>query len=391
MLTDRLVATGRATEILRDLVRIESVNPVFPGGSRGEIEMSAYLDRFFRSLGLEPSRQEVLPGRENIWARIDTPNATRTILLESHMDTVTLEPVGVAMLNPELANGRMTGRGSCDTKASLAGMMAALESLVSRRGELSANVIVLGSVDEEYLMRGIKAFADLGLPIDAAIVGEPTGLNVVRAHKGLVRWSIETRGASAHTSRPENGDNAIYHMMEVIAAIRDDLEPRFASRSHPLLGKPTVTVATIQGGLGVNIVPDHCAIMIDRRTLPFEESSEVIAELEQIMAELRRRRPHVRVDLGTPFASISGLDTPADVPFAQLATGLASRHGGRPTAIGVPYGTNAWALAARGIPTIVLGPGDINQAHSADEWVELSQVERAAELYTAIALQYTGE
>ena len=103
----------------------------------------------------------------------------------------------------------MTGRGSCDTKASLAAMLAAVETLTRRREELRANVVVLGSVDEEYLMRGIVAFADLGLPIDAAVVGEPTGLNVVRAHKGLVRWEIATHGRAAHTSRPENGDNAI--------------------------------------------------------------------------------------------------------------------------------------------------------------------------------------
>ena len=391
MLTDRVVTIGRATEILRDLVRIESVNPFFPGGSRGESEMTAYVDRFFRSLRLEPTRQVVLPGRENIWAQIETPNAKGTILLESHMDTVTLEPVGTAMLEPVLANGRMTGRGSCDTKASLAGMLAALESLMSRRKELAVNVIVLGSVDEEYLMRGILAFAEQGLPIDAAIVGEPTGLNVVRAHKGLVRWTIETHGKSAHTSRPENGDNAIYQMTEVIAALREELEPRLAARSHPLLGRPTITVATIHGGLGVNIVPDQCAITIDRRTLPSEDVAAVIVEVESILAELRRRRPHVRVEIGAPFASISGLDTASDVPFVRLAVKLANQHGGQPTAIGVPYGTNAFALAAKGIPTIVLGPGDISQAHSADEWVDLSQVERAAELYAAIALNYTGE
>jgi acetylornithine deacetylase len=306
------------------------------------------------------------------------------------MDTVTLEPVGASMLDPRIAGGRMTGRGSCDTKASLAAMLTALESLVPRQRELEANLVVLGSVDEEYLMRGIVAFAAGGPSVDAAVVGEPTSLDVVRAHKGLVRWTIETHGRSAHTSRPEGGDNAIYQMVELIATLRPALEPRLRERSHPLLGHPTFTVSTIHGGLGVNIVPDRCAIAVDRRTLPSEQPDDVVAELHAAVDELTRQRPHLRVALGEPFANIAGLDTPDEHPFVRLATRVAHAHGGRPEAVGVPYGTNAPGLAARGVPTVVLGPGDIAQAHSEDEWVDLDQVERAAELYAELALGFRG-
>lgn len=390
MITERVTTAGRATTILKDLVAIESVNPFYPGGARGEAAMAAYLDALFRRLGLTPERQEVLPGRENVWARLEAPNARGTLLLEAHMDTVTLEPVGASMLDPVERGGRLSGRGSCDTKASLAAMLTALETLVARRDELPANLIVLGSVDEEYLMRGIVAFAGQGLPIDAAVVGEPTGLNVVRAHKGLVRWTIETRGKAAHTSRPENGDNAIYQMMEVVAALRTEIEPKLAARSHPLLGRPTFTVATIHGGMGVNIVPEHCAITVDRRTLPSEAADDVIREIESILADLRARNGAVHVEIGAPFANIGGLDTPADLSFVRLATRIARAHGGAAEAVGVPYGTNAAALAATGIPTVVLGPGDIAQAHSADEFVELAQVERCAELYAQLALGFSA-
>lgn len=388
MLTERIAASGRATTILRDLVAIESVNPFFPGGERGEIEMARYVADYFADLGLDPQRQEALPARENVWARLDVPGASRTLLLESHMDTVTIEPIGRGLLEPAVRDGRMSGRGSCDTKASLAAMLTALAALVERRDQLKANVIVLGSVDEEYLMRGIGAFAGLGLPIDAAVVGEPTSLNVVRAHKGLVRWTIEAHGRAAHTSRPENGVNAIDHMIETIGALRQRFDAVLPRRQHPLLGSPTFTVATIRGGTGVNIVPELCAIDVDRRTLPAESTAEVIAELHDVLAELRRRRPDLDVRVGEPFASIPGLDTPANEPFVQLATRIAHQHGGRSEPVGVPYGTNAWALAGRGIPTIVLGPGDIAQAHSADEWVDLAQVERAAELYVTLALAF---
>jgi succinyl-diaminopimelate desuccinylase len=385
VLTERLTRQGRATELLRDLVRIESVNPFYPGGERGEVGMTRYLDEFFRDLGLEPARQEVLPGRENVFARLDV-GAERTLLLEAHMDTVTLEPTGASMLDPRIENGRMTGRGSCDTKASLAAMLTALESLIPRQRELKANLIVMGSVDEEYLMRGIVAFAEGGPNVDAAVVGEPTSLNVVRAHKGLVRWTIETRGRSAHTSRPEVGDNAIYQMVKLIAELRGLIDPPLLERSHPLLGRPTFTVSTIHGGLGVNIVPDQCEIAVDRRTLPAERPDDVIAELHAAIARIEG----VRAVVGEPFANIAGLDTPADHPLVELATRVAHAHGGSREAVGVPYGTNAPGLAARGVPSIVLGPGDIAQAHSEDEWVELDQVERAAELYAQLALDYRG-
>jgi acetylornithine deacetylase len=391
MLRERVTASGRATAILKELVAIESVNPFYPGGERGEVAMTAYVAEFFARLGLAPERQEALPGRENVFARLDAPGATRTLLLESHMDTVTLEPVGRSMVEPVERDGRLWGRGSCDTKASLAAMLTSLETLVARREELKVNLIVLGSVDEEYLMRGIVHFAANGPAVDAAVVGEPTGLSVVRAHKGLVRWQIETHGKAAHTSRPENGDNAIYQMVEAIGALRGALEPKLAGRAHPLLGRPTFTVATIHGGMGVNIVPERCAITVDRRTLPAERSADVIEEVEAALRDLHARAPGVRVEIGEPFANIGGLDTPAELPFVRLAARIAGEHGGAAEPVGVPYGTNAAALAERGVPTIVLGPGDIAQAHTADEWVELAQVERCAELYTQLALAYAGE
>jgi acetylornithine deacetylase len=387
VLTDRLTRAGRAVELLREMVAIESVNPSYPGGERGEGAMAAYVEERLRDVGLEPIRQSVLPDRENVWASIDV-GAARTLLLESHMDTVTLEPRGAPMLDPRVEGGRMSGRGSCDTKASLAAMLTAAEALDARRADLRTNVIVMGSVDEEHLMRGILAFAAEGPRVDAAVVGEPTSLNVIRAHKGLVRWRITTHGRAAHTSRPEVGDNAIYQMAEAITALRAAMEPRLAARSHALLGQPTFTVSTIAGGRGVNIVPDACEIAVDRRTLPAERLAEVIGELGAVVADLRAARPEINLEVHEPFAVIAGLDTPEDHALVRLAVRVAREHGGADRALGVPYGTNAPGLAERGVPTIVLGPGDIAQAHSEDEWVDLAQVERCAELYARLAIEF---
>ncbi|MBM4417078.1 MAG: M20 family metallopeptidase [Chloroflexi bacterium] len=372
------------------MVAIESVNPFYADGARGEVAMADYLEASFRALGLMPSRRDVLPGRPNVWAKLDAPGAIQTLLLEAHMDTVTLEPAGTTMLDPRIDGGRMYGRGSCDTKASLAAMLTAVEALAPRRDSLRANLVVMGSMDEEYLMRGILDFAAHGPEVHAAVIGEPTSMSVVRAHKGLVRWRVATLGRSAHTSRPEVGDNAIYQMVGAIARLRSAIEPRLATRTHALLSNATLTVSMIEGGLGANIVPDRCEITIDRRTLPQEEPDEVIAEFRAVIERIMRDDPSIKIDVPEPFANIAGLDTPADAPFVRLTTPIAHEFGGSPMAVGVPYGTNAPGIARRGVPTIVLGPGDIAQAHSANEWVELAQVERAAEMYARIAQAFPG-
>ncbi|HEV2123465.1 MAG TPA: M20/M25/M40 family metallo-hydrolase, partial [Chloroflexota bacterium] len=210
-------------------------------------------------------------------------------------------------------------------------------------------------------------------------------LQPVIAHKGAVRWRIRTAGKAAHTSRPENGNNAIYQMVEVIDALREHLEPRLALETHPLLTPPTLTVGRIEGGLGVNIVPDACSIEIDRRTLPREDPEAILREVDAVLAQLMARHPEITAVREAPFLSERGLETSPDEPFVGLVQSACSAiTGGLAEPAGVPYGTDATHLSPLGIPTIVLGPGDISQAHSADEWVEVRQVEQAADLYLRI-------
>ncbi len=381
---------ARAIEILGDLVAIESVNPYFPGGKRAEARMSEYLANFFRGLGLTPQFQEVLPGRSNTWAELKVAGARRTLLFDAHMDTVTLEPVGARLLEPRRENGRLLGRGSCDTKGSLAAMLAMFETLVEEPGGLNVNIIMLGSVDEEHKMRGIEAFAKHGPRIDAAIVGEPTELHVVIAHKGMTRWRLHTIGKTAHSSLPELGDNAIYQMITCVQEIVAAYEPILSSRSHPLLDKPTLTVNTIHGGTAVNIVPGSCVIEIDRRVLPNEDYAQITPELHRIVEGIQGHFPALNVEIEDPFEELPGIDTPVDSEIVQITTNIAGDLFGHRNATGVPYATDAGWLAHSGIPVVVLGPGDIAQAHTDDEFVEIAQVENAVELYRQIALEYPG-
>ncbi len=376
-------AQSEAIRLLTDLVAINSVNPYFPGGGRGEADVAAYVSDYCARLGLSVREQPVLPGRSNVIAELKVPGATRTVLLDSHMDTVSLDLMGPDGLRPRVRDGTLTGRGSCDTKASLAAMLAALGALTRDPSGLRASVILLASVDEEYLMRGAEAFARSGAKIDGAIVGEPTRLDVVIATKGFVRWKMHTIGKSAHSSTPSLGDNAIYQMADLLHLLRDEIEPLLASRKHPLVGSATWSVGKISGGASVNIVPETCTVEIDRRLLPGETSKSALAEFDAAVAAIQRSHPRIKVRCDEPFGDVSGLDTPASADIVRALELGCGRVRGESKLVGVAYGTNASKFADAGISCVVFGPGDVSQAHTADEFVSIEQVIDAAKIYEA--------
>jgi acetylornithine deacetylase len=385
-------------ELLKQLVAINSANSSMAAGP-GEAEYARVVADFGERLGARASFDEVLPGRPNVLLTLpatersggDTPR----LLFDIHLDTVPLEPMQDA-LTPQISAGRLRARGACDTKGSMAAALVALQQLAASGAPRRAEILLMGTVDEEYLKRGAAHAVNTGAckGITAAVVGEPTSLQPVIAHKGAVRWKTIAHGRAAHTSRPENGINAVYAMVEVIEALREKLEPKLALETHPLLTPPTLTVGTIQGGVGVNIVPDSCTIAIDRRTLPREDPDAILAEVDAILREVEQRTPGLRIEREAPSVSERGLETSPDSPIVRLtvdacAEALGSRDAAQP--VGVPYGTDATLLSGIAkIPTVVLGPGDIAQAHTADEWVEIEQVERCAGIYYRIMREFVS-
>ncbi len=380
-------------DLLAELVAINSVNGSMRDGP-GEGALAEYVAAFGRRCGAEVSLDEVLPGRPNVRLRLPSrrgpagaspvpgPSGAppRRLLLDVHLDTVPLDTMPDP-LSPRVRDGRMWGRGACDTKSSLAAALTALRRLAETDAPRGAEIEVLCTVDEEYRKRGVMHAVAGGLTADAAIVGEPTGLRPVIAHKGALRWRLTTIGKAAHTSQPENGHNAIYEMVEVIRWLRQRIEPALALQQHPLLTPPTFTVGRIEGGVGVNIVPERCSIEIDRRTLPQEGPDGILAEIDAMMTELMQRRPGLRVAREAPFLAERGSETApgsAVVQAVQRSCRDVLGPDAPVTPRGVPYGTDATHL--KGIPTVVFGPGDIAQAHSADEWVDLIEVERASEI-----------
>ncbi|MGI8914100.1 MAG: M20 family metallopeptidase [Chloroflexota bacterium] len=259
--------TQQLVPLLSDLVALESVNPAYPGGSRGEAAVADYVEGRCRRLELAVTRQPVLPGRDNILAELRVPGAQQTLLFEAHMDTVDLGPLGARALQPEVREGRRYGRGSCDTKGSLAAMLLALETLQTEQERLRVNVVLLAAVDEEHGFRGVTAFLDSTYPVQAAVAGEPTELRIVVAHKGCVRWRLSTTGRAAHSSRPEEGDNAIDQMANVVQALRA-FQSRLRERRHPLVGSPTLSVGRIWGVPASTLCPNVARSRLTAASLP---------------------------------------------------------------------------------------------------------------------------
>lgn len=401
-------------EILTDLISQPSVNPrltVANDPNAGESRVTAWLCDFFARQQWPWLAQQVEPGRDNVVALL-RGRPDRVLLWEAHQDTVAVagmkEPFAAAQ-----RQGRIYGRGACDVKGGLAAMLAAAVAAVDAPPDRRPTLILASTVNEECGFSGARALAELltseppdadpatttsgPLPLDelraarphGAIIAEPTDLQVVAAHRGVVRWQARTHGRAVHSSRPDEGANAVYAMARVVLAIEElhrELDAA-AGLDDPLLqqcGRPTVSVTTISGGVGANTVPDAAVIDIDRRISPGESPESAFQQLQDEL--------HRRVDLGAcrlthdpPWMQSTPL---ADAPSRRWADRLLTvirTAGVASELVGVPYGTNAATLAAAGIPAAVFGPGSIEQAHTIDEFVEISQLDAATAVLTQIA------
>ncbi|MBI2946719.1 MAG: M20/M25/M40 family metallo-hydrolase [Verrucomicrobia bacterium] len=367
----------QSEKLLRELIAIPSVNPAFvPAGdpNAGEERVAEFLAAEARKAGLEIERQRVFPGRANVLARLlPKQKSAQRILLAPHLDTV-----GVSdekSFGPRAKNGRLYGRGACDTKGNVAMMLAALVFLArSRRRPSHTEIVFAGLVDEENGQTGSRVLAASKFKADLAIVGEPTELRVVTAHKGDLWLELEAQGKSAHGARPELGRNAVHAMAKIVDLLETDYAAQLRRRRHPLLGYPTVNVGSIAGGTQPNIVPARCAISIDRRTLPGETELTVRRE---IRALLRRRRQKASFR-NVKAAECLPMETSFDLPLVRQFLSSV----GQQQPAGVDFFCDASVLSAGGIPSVVFGAGNIAQAHTADEWISLRSLESGTRFLT---------
>jgi acetylornithine deacetylase/succinyl-diaminopimelate desuccinylase-like protein len=362
----------RTEKLLAELIALPSVNPAFlPPRHRhaGEKRVADFLATIAARAGLEVEFQKIPPGRSNLIVRLLPRNKIRqTILLAPHLDTVGAD--GTKFI-PQRKNGRLYGRGACDTKGSVAAMLSALCELVKSR-PLETEIVFVGLIDEEHAQAGSRALAASGFKADMAIVGEPTRLQVVTAHKGSLWLQLETRGKAAHGATPQFGKNAIHEMVRIVDALETDYAARLRKRKHPLLGAATVNVGKISGGTQPNIVPDRCTISVDRRTLPGETELSVNRE---IIGLLRAKKLPAKIS-STKLAPALPLETNPKLPLVRQFL----KNAGQTKPAGVHFFCDASVLSLAGIPSVVFGPGDVAQAHTADEWISLSELERGKDL-----------
>lgn len=372
-------------QTLADLIRIPSVNPNYDGGVP-EAGVAEYIEAFFATRGIETWRQDVFPQRPNVVARIPGRDPQRRVVFEAHMDTVSVSGMSIPPWTPEIREGRMYGRGACDTKAGMAAMMHAVASLRSDGLTPPCDIWFAATIDEEFSYRGVVALCE-ALRADAAVVAEPTQLRAVIASKGLVRWKIETRGKSAHSSKPHLGINAIEHMAHVIVALQQD-SLRLSGHAHPLLGPATCNVGVIDGGVQINFVPDRCTIEIDRRMLPGETCEEVLRHYQHLLDSVAAEHPGMDAVMHPPMLTDVPLETDANSPAARQMATILDQMQLDATLIGVPFCSDASKFGALGIPSIILGPGSIDQAHAAIEYVPCDEVETAAHIYRRFMLEF---
>jgi acetylornithine deacetylase/succinyl-diaminopimelate desuccinylase family protein len=375
------------TRLLCDLVSIPSVNPMgraLSGSDLLETRLSHYLDAWFAERGIACRRQTVAPGRDNLLAEFRSSSSERTLLFDVHQDTVPTDGMTIDPFLPRIDEGRLYGRGSCDVKGSMAAMLVALARLCRERPTGAASVILACTVDEEFTHSGSSRLAETRLGADLAVVAEPSGLDLVHCHKGALRWKIRTRGVACHSSTPDLGVNAIYRMGLVLVKLAEYACVLFQAASDPILGPPSLSVGRIEGGQSVNVVPDWCEIEVDRRLIPGESPSQALEQTRKFLLE--RLGSLEGIEFADPWTVMPPLAPNLGEWVGRLKGAVKAATGREPNVVGVPYGTDAGPLGALGMPCVVFGPGDIAQAHTKDEWIELDQVRQAAEAYYQIAL-----
>lgn len=367
-----------AEELLAALVAVESVNPAHGGPAGGEARLAERIESFASAWGLRTRRCPVSEGRFNLIVSCEVSPQAEWLLFDSHLDTVSTEGMTIPPYELAVRDGRLYGRGACDTKGSGAAMLWALKEY-ARQPDRPRNAGVVFVVDEEVGMSGAQAFAATELHqfprLRGIVVGEPTGLRPVVAHNGVLRWRSSTRGVAAHSADPMRGRSAIAAMLPVIAALEEKFIP-LATASHPLTGRAAASINVIRGGHAVNIIPDHCEILCDRRLVPGEDVAAILAQRDQALAGVAVA--HDRQFVAPPLPPALSGPLHAWLAPALTAAGVPAEP------LGAAYATNASYYAGAGAAVLVLGPGDIAQAHTKDEWLAQDQFHAAVSLYGAM-------
>ncbi len=367
------------------MVGYDTVNSNISGTPDAERPLALYIEAQAEKLGLETHRLPVGGAGFNLLVTHCISDQAPWLLFESHLDTVSTEGMSIDPFAGDIRDDKLYGRGACDTKGSGAAMLWALKGYAAQTSAAANNIAIVYTVDEEVATTGVRTFVKDHLPAldwrpTGVIVGEPTQLKPVVAHNGLGRSAIRTQGQAAHSYDPSKGRSAITMMTKVIEA----LESQYISclsTVHPLTGRAQCSINLIQGGVQINIIPEHCQIHLDRRLVPGESPAQVLPEVERILDVLRHSNPEVQVVQEQPTMTVAPLEPGGGEQFAGFVQRVLTQMGLAAEPAGVGYGTDASSFGPAAVPAVVLGPGDIAQAHTRDEWIDLEQLHRSVDVY----------
>jgi acetylornithine deacetylase/succinyl-diaminopimelate desuccinylase family protein len=368
-------------EIAQALVRIPSVNPNYDPASRAEIDVASWIQSWGQEHGFETRTQPVLDDRSNVILRFRNGDDHPHLLLNGHMDTVGVAGMSIPPFVADVRDGRLRGRGSADMKGPLACMLAAMWQLCQQPATWRGTITVGFTVDEEYRFRGIRALMEEIEKPDFAVVGEPTSLRVVRGCKGCLRFSIRAHGRAAHSAHPERGRSAIVAMARAILDLNSFFDERLSQIRLPDFGCSTGSIGLIEGGSGINIVPAECAIQLDVRLLPGQDAGQTHREIETHL----RNRMKSEKDITWSFDPPSLIDPAYEVSADSELVRQACAALGQPKSEVVFYACDASKIAEKSVPCIVLGPGDIAVAHTADESIAVDELSAGTEAYMRLA------
>lgn len=373
--------------LLQDLIRIPSVNPDDTPGTphTGEAEIADYVKHYLEQLGFSVSLTPVKPGRPNLIAR--APSATGLgkrprLLLAPHLDTVGVAGMTIDPFSGEQRDGKIHGRGASDTKGPMAAMLQALSNCRDILPHMPYAIDFVGFMGEESAQWGSKSFAKHhAADYEFALVGEPTSLDIVHVTKGSLWATLTARGKAAHSSQPERGENAILHLSRALQILNRELVPALGSYGHPILGHSTINIGTISGGTRANIVPDHASAEIDIRTTPslYAQGGGLSAVRDFISQQ------QLPLEIENAFEN-PPMEVAADHPWIQRLMKIAkdpalAQH---PCPVGAPWFSDAAHLNNAGLPSVCIGPGSIDQAHTKDEFIQIDDLQQGENYFTEL-------
>lgn len=363
--------------LLQQLIRIPSVNPDNAPGTEqiGEEKLANFLSGWLESIGADVSLEEIQPGRPNLIARFAPLDGRPRILLGPHLDTVGVGGMTIDPFGGETRDGKIWGRGASDTKGPMAAMLWALHEHRDALADLPVAVDFVAFMAEESGQWGSKDFAKRhGKDYTFALVGEPTSMQVVHVTKGSLWATLRATGRAAHSSQPERGENAILKLARALDQLDHHLGKQLATFTHPVLGRSTMNVGLIRGGARPNIVPDLAEAEIDIRITPaLAAAGGALKLLTETIAF-----HELPVEIVNPHEN-QPMETAADHPMIQA---LLATDGGTRLA-GAPWFSDAAHLSSGGIPSICIGPGSIDQAHTVDEFIDIAALEQGAAFFQA--------